>query len=405
MTLSEGTDDHKALVFRRCSPQSDAAVPGVTSNALRSFTRTSLPSVLRTFTNGEIVASAAIFGVLFVAIRWGFHLQLIDSLLDIRTHDFYSNFLSDGDELVVERYRQNLAGGPLSGSMMLGASDSGYYVSEFGLWSWALTLLPWVLNLSDATATSVMYSIVAGLNALLATSAVVGCRRTLGSGPALLCGISLLQPWSVAISKSIYFCIGLRLVPALVLLVLTQMRRESTRQIFVAVLVGNLLVFTSGFIFITTVLSSQLAVIAYYAIVRDWKLGSVFSKIFTSVFAMIAAFATTMGLLFLKLLSFYGSITQASETIVETVVKRTGVSGTVVPEAFAESLASSPVDVLRMYLSMPVFGAVSEGLPTLTSYFRVDTLLILCGIVTLFNLRKRGALSESDCRERGMALA
>lgn len=353
----------------------------------------------------EIATSVAIYGVLFVAFRWGFHLRLIDSLLDIRTHDFYSHFLSDGDELVVERYRQNMTSGPLSGSTMLGSSDSGYYVSEFGFWSWALTLLPWALGLSDAAATSTMYSIVAGLNALLATSALIGCRKSLGPGPALLCGLALLQPWSVAISKSIYFCIGLRLLPALVFLIIIRLRRETSRQIFVAMLISYLVVFLSGFIFITTVLFSQLAVIAYYAMVREWKIRSVCMKILTSLYAMITAFTITMGLLFLKLLSYYGSLNQALEKIIETVVKRTGVSGTAVPETFAESLASSPVEILRMYLSMPVFGAVSEGLPTVTSYFRVDALLLLCTIVSLYRFHKHDALSESDRRERGTSLA
>lgn len=350
-------------------------------------------------------SAAIVFLVFFVAYRWGLHLRLLDHFLHLETYDFYSKFQRDSDELVIQRFEQNRLGGVFSGWILPGNELEGHYSSEFGLGCWLLTIVPTILGLHKTAAVSLMYTVVTASHALLATTFVLRIRRQLSLGASALAWLALMQPWSAAIAKSIYQLIGLRILPALALMLVLRSTSVPTRRVVLSVFCASLFVFLSGYAFLTLVAALPLAVLAYHSTINSWQPRRVFNRLVSVSVGITSGLFIALALHFLQLYYFLGSFERAGNKLVEIIAKRTSVVGGAIPPEVAESVASSPGEILRLYLSMPVFGAVSEGLPTLTGYFRVDGLIVLCGVFTLFVFRKRDMLSESDRKERGLALA
>jgi hypothetical protein len=79
-----------------------------------------------------------------------------------------------------------------------------------------------------------------------------------------------------------------------------------------------------------------------------------------------------------------GGVSEALAAIADTVVKRTGASGTPVDDIYAPSLSAGPLTVLDTYLRMPVLGSPHEFV--LLSTFSVTALLVTCGTLVMVAL-------------------
>lgn len=353
----------------------------------------------------ELRAFFVLCGGLFIAFRWGIHLRVFDQVFETRMYDFYTDFQRDSDEWVIQRFVETQREGVFSYPLLLGDETGGYYLSQPGLWGWVLAMLPALLGMSKSAAVELMYSIVSASNAAIAASGLVALRKKTSAGAVALAAISLVQPFSVGIARSLYFSIGLKFLPAISLIYLLSRRGDSNRQLLLISFASCLATFLSGFDFLTTVVACQLSVLAYFATTRNWSLRKCLTRTTSCATGAVFGFLGAQVLLFTVLIDYHGSISQALENVLDTLNKRTGATGQDVIGTLVESLASSPVDVLRMYLSMPIFGAVSEGQPQITSYFRVDAFLVAGSLVALSSFRATSPATKEHQTSRGLALA
>lgn len=347
------------------------------------------------------VTASGVFLLFFIAFRWGWHLLVLDRALSTTAFsDFYSGFQNDSDALVIGRLEQNRIDGVLSGGISLGLGGS--YTSQVGAGGWALTLIPSLLGLPASTGIWLMYTIIAAMNAVLATAAVWTLRRTLSLGAAVLASAAILQPWSVAMARSIYWMIGLKLLPAVGLIILFRLQKQTRWRVLAISGVTSCLVFLSGYEFLTVVIACQLAVVSYYSVRSKWTLSQTIAYLGCVLAGVASAFAAALTLHFTQLLLRLDSAAAALQKIEDTISKRTGATGLDVDPVYAASLASSPSQVLDTYLNMPVFGA-PFNLP-LVRYFTVATLMALCLVIIVYAFRTRRERPQ-QLREQGLGLA
>lgn len=341
-----------------------------------------------------------VFLAFFVAFRWGTHLVAIDLILSTNASDFFREFQTDSDDLVIGRLRQSVAAGVFSAGISLG--EGGWYWSQLGLGGWALTLLPALLRLPEDLAITLMYSAAAGFNALLATAAILMTARVLSRGAAGLVAITLLQPWPVAMAKSIYWMIGLKAVPAVALIVLFSSRRDTPWRMVTVAALSSVIVFLSGYEYLTVVIALQLSVVAYYSLLRGWPMRQTVGSIIGLVLSAVLALALALGLHFVQLMLRMGSPGAALRGLQEVATKRTGVTTLEVEPLLTPSLASSPWEVLATYLAMPILGA-PWNVP-FVSGLTVTILVVVCAFALLTGFAHREP-SIGSTREQALGLA
>lgn len=325
-----------------------------------------------------------LFAVLFIAFRWAPHLDLVDAFFGADTSVFHDGFQLDSDSLVTGRLQQNSVGGLFSAAMTLGLDGSmagpyGFYPGQFGLGGWLLALPSTLLGATGWFGIPLMYAMVAAGNALLATAAIAMISRAMSRGAAVLVTIALVQPWPSAMAHSIYWMIGLKLLPAAGLIVLFRINRDSPLRVLVVSLGLTLFAALSGYEFITIVIATQLSVITYYAVLRRTAVPDSLRLLAMGLVGSVAGFGLAIALHALQLSLKLGGLGSAVQAFAYTVSKRTGATGVEVDPVYAESLSSSPSSVLDTYLSMPMIGSPA-ALPLLR-YFTVAILLAVCAAV------------------------
>jgi len=214
--------------------------------------------------------------------------------------------------------------------------------------------------------------------------------------------IALLQPWSVAMAGSLYWMIGVKLLPSAMLLILLSSRRESVARIITVSFAFSSLAFLSGYEFLTVVAATQFAVVTYFAVLREARVRAAALSIVSVAFGLGSAFMFAISIHFIQLYVRLGDLGLAVTTLETVITKRTGVTGTQVDAVYAQSLAAYPSQVLDIYLGMPVFGAPLT-LPVL-HYFTMLTLLPVCAVLIVVGFRgKRPGAAATASRALGVA--
>ena len=335
----------------------------------------------------QVVFFASVFLLLFSAFRWGFHLQILDRSLGFDSYRFFDNFQIDSDLFAIGRLEQNQSSGVFSASFLSGLNGS--YSSQFGLGMWMLTLIPSGLGLEVAAGASLMFTLTAAFNAAVSTIFVFIVNKVLSRGAAVVAVIGIMQPWSAAMNHSIYWIIGLKILPALVLATLFSRRTHTDRGSLIAAFFFSILAFLSGYEFATVVMASQIGVISYFSIKHGWNVRKSLLQVLKFVSVVILSFFSALGLHFLQLWNHFGSFQEANSKLIDTVVKNSGANGFQVESWRLESLQSSPIQVLSTYLSMPTLG--SPQTYPLVSQLTVALLLVLVIMVGIYRLRFSGS--------------
>ena len=267
------------------------------------------------------------------------------------------SFQLDSDSLIAGRLFWNITQGVFADWPFLRTVDGNPYLSQVGLGGWLMTMPPTVIHSDGVVGLAVMYCVAAALSALLATWSVMVVQRALGALPAVAVAVALLQPWIVAMAGSIYWLIGLKILPAALLSIL--LRRQKLPFWLTSSIVGlvTIVALASGYEFATIVFAMPLGVLTFLAVHQGWPLRRSMLRALAVAGSQIAAFAVTLGFHYLLLSRQFGGRSLASSALLEIVTKRTGASGAAVDDVYAASLQSSPMDVLNTYLAMPLVGA------------------------------------------------
>ncbi|CAB4861053.1 unannotated protein [freshwater metagenome] len=354
----------------------------------------------------EWLALAAVFVVFFTCFRWGLHLRAVDALAHTRLLAWFQQWQTDSDQLVLERLKQNHAGGIFSEALALG--EKGSYGSQFGLASW-LVALPATL-FPSSVGIPLMFTLVAGFNAALVTVALRALARTLSFGGAVLAAIALLQPWPTAMAHSIYWFMGIKILPAVVLALLFAWGKDSLKQTYVAVSIFTALACLSGYEYITLVVALPLAVCTYYVVLRDYSWSDALRRLGVTLGASITGFASALVVHLAQLSAHLHGVSAGLHLLLERVAVRTG-SGTVVlasgtpadvQKLVADALASNPKDVLGLYLSMPILGDPGDfGLLRLVNVATL-ILVVIVALVLGYRVIQR---SELESRHQAAGIA
>ena len=353
--------------------------------------RSAITSRVRLVSPKDWFGVSLLFLVFFLAFRWAPHLWVVQKTLGIPSWDTFMRFQADSDALVVNRLMQNRVGGIWSqqGFLMFSQHGDGAYLSQSGFGGWLLALFPTVVGAQGAAGIAVMYSIVAAFNALLASLAVRAMARTLSIGAALVTTFALLQPGPIFLGRSIYWMIGLKVVPAAALILLFSWGKFTRGRSVLVTWLLSWLAFSSGYEFLTVVVAAQLAVVGYYAIQLRWQIGESLKSVATTLIGTGAGFVTAVAVHLAQLFLRLGDKTSALAALEETVSKRTGATGIVVDSVYLQSLAATPGQVLGIYLDMPVIGA--PGTLPILHFFTVGVLLFVCGTLVVVDYQSAKA--------------
>jgi hypothetical protein len=365
---------------------------------------------LATLQRRDWLALCLVFLALFVSFNWAPHLVLVDWLLGSKVNvwhdsfgfsDFHNVFGSESDYLVSMRLQQNVEEGLFSSQMLLGSS-SDVYTSQSGFGGWLLTLPSTLFRSWGWFGVPLMYALVAAGNALLATAAVGFVARALSKGAAVLVFVALLQPWPSAMAHSTYWMIGLKVLPAVALIALFTYGRDTILRVLAVSIGFTLLAALSGYEFLTVVVACQLAVLTYYAVVRNNKLREALLLLLAGFIGAVLGFAAAGLIQILQLWIRLGSASEGINSFIYNSAKRTGSTGMRVDPMFAESLSVSPKTVLDIYLGMPIIGSPA-ALP-LIHVFTMVTFLCVCATVIIIGLGKSNT-TEAQVRESAMGAA
>ena len=294
---------------------------------------------------------------------------------------FLGSFQLDSDALVVARWEHNAEYGPFhEWPLLIDPSSGSPYESQIGLGGWLLSVPAWAVAQHSQLSLMVMYSLVAAVSASIAALVVVVSRRSLGSWVSLAIALALLQPWIVALSGSIYWFIGLKILPGVAAWWLIRVRRAPFPVVLIAVGALSLVSFASGYEFATVVVALPLAVLVFSWVSDEWPGRVILAR---SALLLAVQGAAFIGTLFIHagVLAAYGP--RGSDVVAQLssiVAKRTGIGYGSIDTAYGASIEASPNDVLSTYLSMPVLGA-PLSIPVV-SLFSVAVLLAV-GLSTL----------------------
>lgn len=342
---------------------------------------------------------AAIFVLFYIAFRWYPHLAFLDRLAGTDLRFYIGTWAIEPNSLIVGRLAQDAAGGVFSEGLSIGLD--GAYTRQFGLAGWLLSVPAFGLAGFSAAGVGVMISLVCALSAAIASGFIMTMRRMLGRGSAILAGLVLLLPWAIAISRSMYWTIGLKLLPAVILIWAYRSSRRSAWRIFTLSLVFTAISAMSGYEYFTIVAATQLAVVAYYSVVERWTFGNSLRNLALVLSSMVAGFITAVALHVIQLYLRSGDLTRITE-LQKSALTRTGTGASEAGFSPDVALATSPLTVLDTYFKVPVLG-VQQSLP-FVQQFTVAALVTSVALLVLAGL-SRNAVRLRVRREQGLGIA
>lgn len=326
---------------------------------------------------GDSIFATIVFILAFTGFRWGWHLAFIDRLFGSSLFQFFQNFQLDSDLLIANRINESSQFGLFSNGFSLG--QNGSYTSQVGFGGWIITFPQAVLHLNFELSLSLAYTFVAVVNACIATLFLYEIRKQLSLGAAVVALIALLQPWPIAISHSVYWFIGMKVLPAVVLAMLLSRTRFRKYFSYSVLTILCTLTFMSGYEYATIVAALIFAVVVFHNIKNRNSTKELLADSIFSLTSLILAFCLALAAQVLQLFIRSGSIRSAIDAVQQIATKRTGATSASVESIYAQSLAASPSQVLETYLPMPLIGA--PGSLPIFHYFTVTTLIICVGCV------------------------
>jgi len=336
---------------------------------------------LRDITARNLGVYALIFIGFFIAFRWFPHFLLVDNFINADLGFYVGTWALEPNSLVVGRLAQSDVGGIFSDAMSIGFQ--GEYARQFGIGGWLLTVPASLIFGFSGAGVSFMITLVSAFSASIAAGAVMLTRYSLGRIAAVILGVSLLLPWSVVIARSMYWTIGLKLLPAIILIAMIRSANRSWPRIFGVAVLTTALAAMGGYEYFTIVGATQLGVIAYYSVNERWDIRETITRLFASVATILGGFVLGFGAHVLQLVIREGDFSRVSE-LQRSVISRTGAGGVDVGATVDAAAASTPASVLDTYLAMPIFG-VRAGLP-LIQQFTVGALLFAVAVVVIAGL-------------------
>lgn len=356
---------------------------------------------IRSMTARDWTHLTVLFVAFFIMFRWYPHVLLLDRLAGTDLGFYLGTWALEPNSLVVGRLAQNDVGGIFSDAMSIGFQGS--YTRQFGLSAWLLTV-PATLTFGLSPAgVGLMVSLACALSAALAAGATLLIAKTLGRGAAALMGLALLLPWSVAIARSMYWTIGIKLLPAAMLIWVMRSPKRSAWRIALTSLIFSAISALSGYEYFTVTVATQLAVIAYYSVSERWAVGhTIRTAILTGVTA-VGGFIVALGLHLVQLYLRAGDFSRIQE-LQRSALSRTGTgTGAIDPNVpTPEALSTTPASVLDTYLAMPIFG-VRTALPVIQQ-FTVTALLFATAVIVIAGL-SRMATNTRMRREQALGIA
>ena len=297
----------------------------------------------------------------------------------------------DSDSLIIGRLKENISGGAFSNWPLLRPAGTNncegwpffqnfelgdLYLSQSGLVGWLITLPSAVLQNSAWPGIAIMYCFAAGLSSLIAVWIIRLTHRNLHRIGTILMVLILLQPWLVVVAGSIYWLIGLKLLPAIAVV---QIFKGKERWFGIAIPLTALcsfLVFSSGYEFLTVVIILPTAALTYFASIQKWPIRTYLFRAFGILVGQLIGLFLSLVTHFLILRKLLGNGEAAFLELRNVVVKRTGITQSAVENSYSASLKSSPSEVLSTYLDMPIIGAPLE-IPIL-NFLTVGVLIVVC---------------------------
>ena len=172
---------------------------------------------------------------------------------------------------------------------------------------------------------------------------------------------------------------ALKFVPSLSLIYLSKQRLNRTLN-YVILLLSYVITFSSGYEFATVTIVCF--IITHYCLYPERYRIFIDSlkQICGALLLSFSALCITLSLHFLSLSFVTKSASLAFREILKTVVKRTGASELALPVEYGNSLSAPPLQVLKNYFSMPIFGS-----PFNLPLFNLITIYVLFLIVLILS--------------------
>ena len=343
-----------------------------------------------------------LLGILFVAFHRYFHYLISyvgDRFLNLDVRWFVERWQLDSDMSIRLRLNSSLNDGLFSHLLSLG--EHGSYFSQVGLGGWLLTVPVYglhkfgILNLADYSlpAPSMglsgsiglfgLYTVTAVVNAVIVFAVVKWLKVSFSSTAALFFLIGIFQPWSLAVQSSLFWLIGIKLLPALAAALVICRFKDGVQFLGSVIFSTSLIAYLSGYEFATLIFIAPVAVITYVSISSGWDKRFSLILYSKSIVAGLASFFVALCIHFTQLYLKFGNTETAKSEFIRVISKRTGVTKEDFGVLYEQSLSSNPLDVLNTYLSMPVFGAPYKIL--ILGNFNVLSFIILTLIVCLIS--------------------
>jgi hypothetical protein len=317
-----------------------------------------------------------LFGLLFLLFNRYTHYVLstiLKHLFGGNFHWFVERWQLDSDMSVRLRLNSSLNEGLFSHFLSLG--EYGNYLSQVGLGGWLLTLPVYLLHrigilsysdyslpapemgISGSIGLFLLYSFVACLNASIIYLTAKWIGKCFSTTAMMLFLFAAISPWSLAIQSSLFWLVGLKLLPGFVIGYLFSREKFNLSRIFIALFMSTLLSYLSGYEFATLIFIGPISVVLYISITKGWDSKENFRYFATTILTSLLAFFTSLILHFLQLTLILGGLSSAKSQFMQVISKRTGITKENFGELYHQSLSSDPLGVLNTYLSMPIFGA------------------------------------------------
>jgi len=343
---------------------------------------------------------ALFFVLYYAAFRWYPHVGLLDRVVGGDLSFWLGTWALEPNSMVTGRLAENAVGGLFSDGMSLGLQ--GAYTRQFGLAGWVLTVPAYATGGFSAAGVGVMVSLVSALSAVIASGSVLLIRRALGRGAAVLLGLALLLPWCVAIARSMYWTIGIKALPAVVLIWVMRSPRRSLVRVLVWSFALTVLAALSGYEYFTVVAATQAAVLAYFSVLERWPVRQTVVWLASLVGSVLAGFIAALGVHVVQLYLRAGDFSRIEE-LQRSALSRTGVGGSAESAvSLGDATAVTPASVLDYYLGVPVLG-VEKSLP-LIQQFTVGALVLVTAVVIIIGLG-RHSRSAALLREQALGVA
>lgn len=330
---------------------------------------------------------ALFFVLYYAAFRWYPHVGLLDRGVGGDLSFWLGTWALEPNSIVTGRLAQNAFGGLFSEGMSIGLQ--GAYSRQFGLAGWVLTVPASATAGFSAAGVGIMVSLASALSAAIASGSVLLTRQALGRGSAVLLGLALLLPWGVAIARSMYWTIGIKLLPAVILIWVMRSSGRSLARVLVSSFGLTAMAALSGYEYFTVVAATQAAVLAYYSVRERWPVRQTAVWLASLVGSVIAGFAAALSVHVVQLYLREGDFSRIEE-LRRSALGRTGFGGAADgAQSLGDATAVTPSSVLDFYLGVPVLG-VEKSLP-LIQQFTVGALLLVTAIVVIIGLGRRPA--------------